>query len=265
MTGPPLSHQLRRLLRRAAEPQRSGTGTGEVTDATADMSGLSAGDRAIVQRALPYTMTGVARLQALMDAVRYCVARECRGAFVECGVWRGGSVLAMILTLQELGVDDRDIYLFDTFEGMTRPSEHDVSPQDGPALEAWQQAQRDDAHPWEEVFGPAAFDESSVRETLSATGYPLQRLHFVRGPVEETVPGAAPERLALLRLDTDWYESTRHELEHLYPRLTDGGVLIIDDYGHWEGARRAVDDYFAAREPLLLNRIDYTGRIAVKR
>jgi hypothetical protein len=73
-----------------------------------------------------------------------------------------------------------------------------------------------------------------------------------------------PGDLALLRLDTDWYESTRHELEHLYPRLRPGGVLIVDDYGHFEGARRAVDEYFAAHEPLLLNRIDYTGRVAVK-
>jgi hypothetical protein len=83
--------------------------------------------------------------------------------------------------------------------------------------------------------------------------------------VEETVPERAPERIGLLRLDTDWYESTRHELEHLYPRLVPGGVLIVDDYGHYEGARRAVDEYLdASREAVLLNRIDYTGRVAVK-
>jgi hypothetical protein len=98
-----------------------------------------------------------------------------------------------------------------------------------------------------------------------ATGYPADKLHFVRGPVEQTLPHNAPAELALLRLDTDWYESTRHELEHLYPRVSDGGVLIIDDYGHWEGARRAVDEYFERQaKPLLLNRIDYTGRVAIK-
>ena len=81
----------------------------------------------------------------------------------------------------------------------------------------------------------------------------------------KTIPGEAPDRLALLRLDTDWYESTRHELVHLYPRLEKGGVLIIDDYGHWEGARRAVDEYFAHNPPpLLLARVDYAGRIAIK-
>jgi hypothetical protein len=104
-----------------------------------------------------------------------------------------------------------------------------------------------------------------VRETVLSTGYPERLIKLVKGPVEETIPGHGPGRLALLRLDTDWYESTRHELLHLYPLLEVGGVLIIDDYGHWEGARKAVDEYFAAdAEPLLLNRIDYTGRIALK-
>jgi O-methyltransferase len=145
---------------------------------------------------------------------------------------------------------------------MTAPTEHDVSDLDPPALETWRAA---DGKPWAELFDAAIFNEDQVRETLRTAGYADERLHFVRGPVEETLPQNAPGELALLRLDTDWYESTRHELEHLYPRLSDGGVLIIDDYGHWDGARRAVDEYFRRQAaPLLLNRIDYTGRIAVK-
>jgi hypothetical protein len=98
------------------------------------------------------------------------------------------------------------------------------------------------------------------------TGYPQHKLHFIRGRVEDTIPVEAPERISLLRLDTDWYESTRHELIHLFPRLASGGVVIIDDYGHWKGARRAVDEYFRENGiPILLNRIDYTGRTAIKR
>jgi hypothetical protein len=90
-------------------------------------------------------------------------------------------------------------------------------------------------------------------------------MHFVKGKVEDTIPASTPDRIAILRLDTDWYASTRHELEHLYPLLAPGGVLIIDDYGHWEGCRQAVDEYFASRNlQVLLNRVDYTGRIAVK-
>jgi hypothetical protein len=230
-----------------------------------ELAQLSAADRAIVTRASPFTMTGAPRLTALVDSVRYCVVRGIAGAFAECGVWRGGSVLAMILTLQDLGITDRDIYLYDTFEGMTAPTEHDVSSLDPPALATWKEAQERGERAWGSMFDAGSFNEATVRQTVLSTGYPVERIHFVRGPVEDTIPGTVADELALLRLDTDWYESTRHELEHLYPRLTDGGVLIIDDYGHWEGARRAVDEYFANHAaPLLLNRIDYTGRVAVK-
>jgi hypothetical protein len=225
----------------------------------------SESDRSIVARALPYSMTGVLRLLSLVDAVRYCAARPVAGAFAECGVWRGGSVLAMILTLQELGMSDRDIYLYDTFEGMTEPTEFDTSQLEEGALDQWREAERKQTRPWGELFDARDFNEESVRSLLGDTGYPPERLHFVKGPIEETVPGAAPDQLALLRLDTDWYESTRHELVHLFPRLQTGGVLVIDDYGHWQGAQRAVDEYFATEHPpLLLSRIDYTGRIAVK-
>ena len=222
-------------------------------------------DQQIIEAARPYTLTSAARLQALIDGVRYCVGRGVPGAFAECGVWRGGSVLAMVLTLQEMGVEDRDVLLYDTFEGMTEPGEHDTSSFDPPALETWRAAERAASVPWPEYFDPETFHEDAVRQLLLATGYPEERVRLVRGPVEETLPAEAPDALALLRLDTDWYESTRHELEHLYPRLSPGGVLIVDDYGHWDGARRAVDEYFAARaRPLLLTRVDYTARIAVK-
>src|SRR5262249_25761216 len=101
-----------------------------------------------------------------------------------------------------------------------------------------------------------------VASNMRSTGYPDDLVHLVKGKVEETIPGAAPAQIAVLRLDTDWYESTRHELEHLYPRLAPGGVLIIDDYGYWAGARKAVDEYFQGS--LFLSRIDGTGRIAIK-
>jgi hypothetical protein len=97
------------------------------------------------------------------------------------------------------------------------------------------------------------------------TGYPPEKVHFVKGMVEDTIPEQSPDGIALLRLDTDWYQSTKLELLHLYPRLANQGVLIIDDYGHWQGARRAVDEFISElRDPILLHRIDYTGRIAIK-
>jgi hypothetical protein len=224
---------------------------------------VSPEDLAILERCRPYTMSSLERMLALIDAVRYLVRREIPGALGECGVWRGGSVLAMILTLQSLGVEDRDLHLYDTFAGMTAPTEHDISPFDPPALETWSESESSRRVAWPELFDTHVFNEQQVRETLLTTGYPAEHIHLTRGDVMQTLPAAAPDRLALLRLDTDWYESTRHELQHLYPLLSDGGVLIIDDYGHWDGARRAVDEYFLERPPLL-NRIDYTGRIAIK-
>jgi O-methyltransferase len=226
----------------------------------------TAADREIAARVRPYTMTSAERVHALVDAVAYIAARRIPGAFVECGVWRGGSVMAMLLKLQALGVNDRDVYLYDTFEGMTEPTAADTSSYDPPAAQTWEQAQRDGTRAWSTLFGNEQFSEQAVRETLLQTGYPASRLHFVKGPVEQTIPGTIPEQIALLRLDTDWYESTRHELEHLWPRLQPGGVMILDDYGHWDGCRRAVDEYFGtdAAPVQLLNRIDYTGRLAVK-
>src|SRR3954468_24824856 len=210
--------------------------------AAPELDGLDQADRAIIERAFPYTMTGALRLEATVQAVRHCVRRGLPGDFAECGVWRGGSVLAMLLTLREMGIEDRDVWLFDTFEGMTQPTEADRSDYFPPATELWE---RTDGRPWPEWFSSEVFNEDLVRELIATAGYPADRIHFVKGPVEETIPQAAPERLALLRLDTDWYESTRHELLHLSPRLCAGGVLILDDYGHWDGARKAVDEYFA--------------------
>jgi hypothetical protein len=210
-------------------------------------------------------MTGAARLAALVDAVRHVERNGIEGDFVECGVWRGGSVLAMALTLRDEGRTDRNLYLYDTFTGMTEPTERDVSDRDGSALDDWRAATERDERAWGEMFHPSIVNEEAVRETVVRADYPQERFRFVVGPVEETIPDTAPERIALLRLDTDWYESTKHELQHLYPRLEPGGILIIDDYGHWAGARDAVDEYFESHPPRpFLARIDYTGRIAVK-
>jgi hypothetical protein len=211
-------------------------------------------------------MTGLLRTHALIRAVDYIVARGLAGAFVECGVWRGGSVMAMLLRLIKLGATHHDVYLYDTFDGMTAPGVHDTSRFEGPALDTWQTAQGAGHRAWREFFKPEVFNFEAVRDAVLSCGYPESRIHFIKGPVEQTLPERAPAQIALLRLDTDWFESTQHELIHLYPRVTQGGVLIIDDYGHWEGCRRAVDQYFASGEvpAILLNRIDYTGRIGVK-
>ncbi|MEX2150263.1 MAG: TylF/MycF/NovP-related O-methyltransferase [Steroidobacteraceae bacterium] len=215
---------------------------------------------ATIRLVQPYTMTSAERLFALIQAVRHVSAAAIPGDIVECGVWRGGSMMAAARTLLESGDATRDLYLYDTYEGMSPPGAADVN-LDGQAASALLRAR--DKHDPESAWCYATLED--VRTALYGTGYQASRMHFVEGKVEQTIPGTAPERIAVLRLDTDWYESTRHEMEHLYPRLSPGGVLIIDDYGHWAGCRKAVDEYLASRGiRLLLNRIDYTGRIAVK-
>jgi hypothetical protein len=226
---------------------------------------LAEWERLIVDEARPHTMTSLERIVATIDAVAYVLRRDVPGAFVECGVWKGGSVLAMIRALQRRGVDDRDIYLFDTFEGMTRPTELDTSSYGSPALEVWTASEQERTEPWQGMFTADVFNIDTVRSLILGTGYPARHIHFVKGRVEDTLPDAGPPSIALLRLDTDWYDSTWHELVHLYPRVSNGGVLIIDDYGHWDGCRAAVDQYFAeVQPPILLSRIDYTGRVGVK-
>jgi O-methyltransferase len=215
--------------------------------------------RATIDRVAPYTKTTPEALATLIAATEYVVARGIPGAFVECGVWRGGSVMAVAETLLRLDSTDRDLWLYDTFSGMTPPQEIDVRSFDGvQATDGYANGYVGNAgHEW------ARAEKDEVLANLMRTGYPVARLRFAEGRVEETIPAVLPESIALLRLDTDFYESTRHELEHLYPRLAVGGVLILDDYGTWLGARRAVDEYFAGSPPLLM-RVDESVRLAVK-
>lgn len=213
---------------------------------------FSPADVALCRAVSGQTMTSPERIVALAESVRHVTRNRIPGGIVECGVWRGGSMMAAAITLLEAGDSSRELFLFDTFEGMTAPGARDVSV-------SGQHAGRTAPE------GSCDSTEAEVVANLRSTRYPPGQIRLVRGRVEETVPREAPARIALLRLDTDWYESTRHELRHLYPRLSSGGVLIVDDYGHWSGAKEAVDEYFASLpdRPLLF-RIDYSGRCCVK-
>lgn len=224
-----------------------------------DFTGLEAGFVALCQRCRYQTMTTVSRMYALYSAVRYVVENEIPGDFVECGVWKGGSSMLIALTLLELGCTDRKLYLYDTYAGMSEPTDRDRNIVGTDPSEAWSRAQGSHYNEW--MYAPL----QEVRRNMLSTGYPQQNVVFVQGKVEDTIPGIIPERVALLRLDTDWYESTYHELQHLYPRLTPQGVLLLDDYGFWQGAKEATDRYFQEHNVrMLLNRIDFTGRIGVK-
>lgn len=203
------------------------------------------------------------KLYTTYSAVRYLLANDIQGDLLECGVYRGRHISMMALSLGRNGVLDRDLYLYDTFSGMTRPTELDrrsnYQDKDVDLIETWEAMNTESGN----QIRNAGLEE--VRTNVYATGYPRERFHFVEGDILETIPNQLHESIALLRLDTDWYELTRHELEHLYDLLAPGGILIIDDYGSHDGARRAVDEFFTARgfTPYLM-RTSRDERVLVK-
>jgi O-methyltransferase len=205
----------------------------------------------------PWTMTSPEKLNALILTVRHIAKHKIPGDIVECGVWRGGSMQATARTLLETGDTSRHLYLFDTFEGMPPPTEEDIRHDGRSAADLLATNERTSG-----VWAVASLED--VQDGMSHVAYPEDQIHFVPGLVEDTLPDKAPEQISVLRLDTDWYASTKHELETLYPRLVSGGVLLIDDYGWWQGSRQAVDEFLdQTGEQLLLLRMA-TGRIAVK-
>jgi len=202
-----------------------------------------------------YTMTGKPAMYALYGACKYVHEAGIPGDFVECGTWRGGSAIVAALTF-EAERKKRDIWLYDTFEGMTPPTDADVDVNGNSAAfyldqyrdnQGWCYASKDDVSA---NFKSAGLDDSAVR--------------YIEGDVLQTLQEHVPKEISVLRLDTDWYESTRIELEILYPRLAPGGVLILDDYGYWSGSRKAVDEYFADRKMPYLSRVSDQVRLAIK-
>ena len=213
-------------------------------------------DMEIIREVKPYTLTDTSAMKSLIDTVRHIIDNNISGSFVECGVWRGGSVMIIIKVLQQMGIKDRTIHLFDTFEGLNVPTEFDVRESGEVASEL------DYAEPGKDP----QVQMDSVIKRIHDTGYPENKIFFHKGEVEKTLPKNTLDDIALLRLDTDWYESTQVEMEYLYPKLINGGILIIDDYGVWKGAKKAVDEYFEKNNlHPFLSRINTVGvRLLVK-
>jgi O-methyltransferase len=222
---------------------------------------ISAEDAQAIRAVEGLTMTSMERRYHLLQAVRHIVKHKIPGSFVECGVWRGGSMMLMAQTLKKCDDESRDLYLYDTFEGMPQPTELDKDFNDRPAAICMQESEQ--AKDASQIWAIASLEE--VKSNMMRASYPRERIRYVIGKVEATIPATIPGRISLLRLDTDWYDSTAHELRHLYPLVSSGGVVIIDDYGYWKGARQAVDEFIASSpDRILLHRIDGTGRAFVK-
>jgi len=215
----------------------------------------------ILDSVRPYSMTTVERLYALWSSVRYLLDAGIDGDFVETGVWRGGSMMLVAREILRAGAAPRQLWLYDTFTGLPRPNaELDVDVLGNRAIDGWQARNLDgDNSVW------AYADETEVRRNMASTGYPAERLRFVAGKVEATIPTQAPDHIAMLRIDTDWHVSYAHVLNTLYDRVVPGGVVLFDDYGHFLGARQAVDEFRRTRgihQPLV--RIDYSCRMLIK-
>lgn len=206
----------------------------------------------------PYTMTTPERVVTLLRSVEYIIDRNIPGAFVECGVYKGGSMMAIALALLRLNVYARELYLYDTFSGMAEPGPED----ERWAHDTWKSKRQSDYYnAW--AYGGTV---EQVKKNLLSTGYNNEEhIKMVAGKVEDTIPGVIPDKIALLRLDTDFYESTRHELEYLFPKLVSGGILIIDDYWAFQGSKKATQEYLKKNDiQCYLNRIDSDACLMVK-
>ncbi len=189
---------------------------------------------------------------------KYVAVNGVEGDIVECGVWRGGCSIIMAETLKYYGCLNKKVFMYDTYAGMSEPSERDfpIGSTESPHPH-WKELNKDTHNAW--FYAPI----EEVKRNANAADYPSDNFVFVKGKVEDTLPGVIPCAISVLRLDTDWYRSTYHEMEHLFPRLSIGGVLIVDDYAAYAGAKNAVDDYlkeqkiriFLAADPL-------TGKVA---
>ena len=198
-----------------------------------------------------YSMTSKTQLAFLIDAMAYIEFNKIPGAVVECGVWRGGSALLMAIKLEESG-SKRELWLYDTFNGMTQPTSYDKKI--GGTVTAQQMLDKTSKSTTENIWAYATLEE--VRENvLGNTSFAESRIKFIVGDVAQALLAETPRQIALLRLDTDWYESTKIELETLFKFVAPGGVVIIDDYGHWEGSKQATDEFLKTSElhPLMFS------------
>lgn len=207
-----------------------------------------------------YTFTSIHKMYATYLATKYCGVNGIEGDFVECGVWKGGSSMLIALTLNKINKKDKKIYLYDTFEGMTKPDNSvDIRKELKNAEEKWNKYKKKNYNKW------CYISIEEVKKNMFKTKYPKNKIVFVKGDVKKTFNEVVPEKISLLRLDTDFYESTKKELEILFPRLSIGGILLIDDYDVWKGARKAVDEYFNKNKITpLLSLTGNSGRLMMK-
>lgn len=202
----------------------------------------------------PFTMTPEERIVDLFHSLEYIRLNNIEGDFVECGVWKGGNILGILEYLTFYNMTNNNVWLYDTFEGMTTPEDIDID---------YMGEKYDNNNT--ETLCYSSIDE--VKNNIQSTKYPMDKIKFIKGDICETLNFKVnrPQKISLLRLDTDWYKSTKKELEILYPLLSDKGVLIVDDYNHWQGCKEAVNEYFKnIGANLKFEEVDYSSIKVIK-
>ncbi len=221
---------------------------------------ISDEEKKIVKKIQPYTMCKVANHWAIIQSLKHIKKNNIDGELVECGVYKGGNIILYKKIIEQIGINKK-IFAYDTFEGMIKPGEYDKDLKGVSALETFKKYHSSKV-PW----CYSSIDE--VKENIGKFNLNAEKdFIFIKGKVEETLKEKKnlPEKISLLRLDTDFYESTKIELEVLFPKLQPGGILIIDDYGHWKGSKKAVDEYFNLKKNFYwFHRIDYASRLLIK-
>lgn len=196
----------------------------------------------------PFTALSSERLQNNIDMMEYVNKSGIEGDVVEVGVYKGGSMLAFLKAHERMShPPKRSFHLYDTFSGMTPPTDADVDLNGYSATHLMQQ----------NADVKCISSLSEVQATISNNTQPIHETAYHVGDILQNT--IYPEKIAILRLDTDWYESTAFELANFYEKVVPGGVTIIDDYGHWMGCKRAVDEFLLNHPDIHLTRIDYTG------
>lgn len=221
---------------------------------------ISAKDIKLINVVQKYSMTSVPSIWSLIKSINYLYENKIKGDFVECGIWKGGNIILMQKLLNRFKNKNVDIYGYDTFEGLTRPDARDTPWHNRyNTIKVWEKKSQKNYNTW------CYSGINEVKNNISTEVGLKNNIKLIKGKVEDTLlqKSNVPKKISLLRLDTDWYKSTKIELDVLYPLLSKGGILLIDDYGHWKGARKATDQYFKGRK-VLMHRVDYTCRLIVK-
>ena len=210
-------------------------------------------DQAVTEKAelsiRKFTMLSNSRLVSLADQVAHCNLAGIDGALVECGVWKGGAVALMAEVCKATGNIDRDLHLFDAFTDICAPDPELDGAKAVAEAKGFHKTSSGNQQPmtgFYDRFGGHGTIQA-CREVIGRTGYPESRIHFHKGWFKDTVFIAETGPIAILRLDGDWYESTRVCLDALYDKVVPGGFIIFDDYLTYEGCKAAVDDFMTER------------------